>query len=729
MHNPQKMRIKYHVLIAALFLSIPIGTMAQRPDTIITYSSDHLLEMSMEDLMSVRIVSASRQDEKAFEAPISSYVISRNEILNAGITALPEALRLCPALFVKQMYNGVYDVSIRGFDNLATHDVRNTSKLLLVMINNRPVFDYHNGGTFWQDFPIDLIDIDRIEVVLGPTSSLYGPNAVAGVVNIVTVTSVKDTVSASAHVQAGTPGTYIAQGMFGYRVNRRLSVTGSVNYQTRGRETTDYYDEVKRQFITDITKVSARSGSGTTDLSPLYPHFERALKKVGGNVSANYKGADDVHFLLMAGFTNTSSLYGFSAGNPVVAEASDTRYGMLKGEIKGFSFLASTVMGMQTIGQSRYNLTNSDLYIDYSIKISNKFSIRPAVNYQHAVVDDRKYADLPYYPPFGGLARNMYNLGLSVKADYSVSKFRFIGAVRADKFKHPNDWYLSYQGIINYKINKYHILRAITARSNGGSFMEGTYLNLNIFIPSNPGNPYSTTLNILGNKHRTLTTNTLYELGYRGQLAKKLQLDVALFSQVIKGFNASVAQAPIVDNTTMNITLNSMRENLDLFAVQKGATVAINWLLHTKLNLKPYFTLQSTTLYHYSPYYNVPAADPDYNTETQQNVDGKGTPEAYGGFYANYAPTDKWNFNVNSYYMSRYEIYSTTSVSRPGPYNEHDISKIGDKFILNGRVGYQLTKSFNVFVNARNVFDNKGREFFATDKIGAMYLGGVNFTY
>lgn len=110
-------------------------------------------ELSLEELMNVPIQSASKKEEKVFDAPLSSTTITRAEIEQAGSTSIMEALRLAPGLIVREQANGVYDIHIRGFDNIlrSVDDIFKQNVITLVMIDSRPAFN-HNLGYFLGGF-------------------------------------------------------------------------------------------------------------------------------------------------------------------------------------------------------------------------------------------------------------------------------------------------------------------------------------------------------------------------------------------------------------------------------------------------------------------------------------------------------------------------------------------------------------------------------------------------
>lgn len=138
-----------------------------------------LLDLSFEELGNVLITTASKRETRLADAPASLFVITADDIRRTGATTLPEALRLAPTLHVARVYGGGYAISARGFN-------ANSANKLLVLIDGRSVYTPLFAGVFWdvQDLPLD--DIERIEVASGPGSTLWGVNAVNGVINIIT---------------------------------------------------------------------------------------------------------------------------------------------------------------------------------------------------------------------------------------------------------------------------------------------------------------------------------------------------------------------------------------------------------------------------------------------------------------------------------------------------------------------------------------------------------------
>jgi len=134
------------------------------------------------------VVSASKRAQKLSDAPVAISVITADDIKRLGVQSIAEALRMVPGVYVQEVTGGQQEVAIRGMINSPKEAgaFAAYSRNILVMIDGRSYFNDVFGGTFWELLPITIEDIDRIEVVCGPASALFGANAVTGVVNIIT---------------------------------------------------------------------------------------------------------------------------------------------------------------------------------------------------------------------------------------------------------------------------------------------------------------------------------------------------------------------------------------------------------------------------------------------------------------------------------------------------------------------------------------------------------------
>jgi iron complex outermembrane recepter protein len=157
------------LLLAGL---LPLTGHAQEPDTA------ELANLDIEQLAQIKVTSVARRPEALGQAPAAIFVITNDEIRRSGATSLPEALHLAPGLQVARVGSREWAISSRGFNE-------RSSNKLLVLVDGRAVYTPVFAGVNWDVQEVPLMDIDRIEVILGPGATLWGSNAVNGVINVI----------------------------------------------------------------------------------------------------------------------------------------------------------------------------------------------------------------------------------------------------------------------------------------------------------------------------------------------------------------------------------------------------------------------------------------------------------------------------------------------------------------------------------------------------------------
>ena len=180
-------------LIGLLVAPLPCSAQGQVPD---------LSQVSIEDLLSIEVTSASRKQQRAADVAAAVFVITHEDIRRSGMTSIPDLLRLAPGVDVAQINSNKWAVSVRGFNGLYANK-------LLVLVDGRSVYNRLFSGVVWDAQDLLLDDIERIEVIRGPGAALWGANAVNGVINIVTKATV-DTHGGLVRVDAGGWGEQAA---------------------------------------------------------------------------------------------------------------------------------------------------------------------------------------------------------------------------------------------------------------------------------------------------------------------------------------------------------------------------------------------------------------------------------------------------------------------------------------------------------------------------------------
>jgi iron complex outermembrane recepter protein len=144
-----------------------------------------LTQLSLEQLGTIEVTSVSKEPEEVWKTAAAIYVITQEDIQRSGATCIPEALRLAPGVEVARIDSSKWSIGIRGFGS-------RLSRSVLVLIDGRTVYTTLFAGTYWEVQDTEMDDVDRIEVIRGPGGTIWGPNAVNGVINIITKSS-KDT--------------------------------------------------------------------------------------------------------------------------------------------------------------------------------------------------------------------------------------------------------------------------------------------------------------------------------------------------------------------------------------------------------------------------------------------------------------------------------------------------------------------------------------------------------
>lgn len=217
-------------------------------------SDDHFAQMSIQELVDLEVTSASRKSEKLSDVASAIFVLTNDDIRRSGARTIPDALRLVPGVNVGQLDGNQWAVSIRGFNEVF-------SDKLLVLIDGRSVYTPEFSGVIWPEHDIPLEDIERIEVIRGPGATLWGANAVNGVINIITKSAEK-THGALIAVGGGKEENAYAHLRYGEKVadtDYRVYLKGVINDKNHfeaGGVSGDYWRSYRGGFRSD-TKLSA----------------------------------------------------------------------------------------------------------------------------------------------------------------------------------------------------------------------------------------------------------------------------------------------------------------------------------------------------------------------------------------------------------------------------------------------------------------------------------------
>ena len=221
-------KIFLYVLLMVLLIIPSSKVFSQdQADTLPT----RLKSMSMEELMNIEVFSVSRRLEKLSETASAIQIITGEELRRSGATNIPEALRLATNLQVEQLQSNAWIISSRGFNSVFANK-------LLVMINGRNIYTPLFAGVMWDVQSVLLEDVDRIEVISGPGGTIWGANAVNGVVNIITK-SADETQGVYASVATGSHLTDRVAVRYGGKIGEKISYRAFIKREHRDFTTLD----------------------------------------------------------------------------------------------------------------------------------------------------------------------------------------------------------------------------------------------------------------------------------------------------------------------------------------------------------------------------------------------------------------------------------------------------------------------------------------------------------
>jgi len=535
---------KYYLLGFAAFLlflsSVFPADLWAREKTDEEDLPEDFTELSIEDLMDIEVTTFSRKAQKLSQTAAAVFVITQTDIRRSGATNVPELLRMVPGLQVARIDANKWAISSRGFNG------RFANKLLVLM-DGRSVYTPLFSGVFWDAQDTLLEDIDRIEVIRGPGASVWGANAVNGVINIITKQA-QDTQGGFITAGAGTEEKGFGGVRYGGELSEKAYFRIFAKYFNRdesvyvdGSDAADNWDTARGGFRADW-KVSESNeltlqgdiyggeAGQTITAASLAPPYSNTLKddtKInGGNLLAKW-----AHI-----FSKTSNMalkiyYDQSANESVIAD-----------------------LQVKTL----------DMDFQHQFVLGDRHEIIWGAGYRHIRDDLRNTFNATFEPE-----NDNFNLfSIFIQDDYSFVPNQWRLTI-GSKFEHNEHTGYEIQPTARLlwtpdTHNSFwtSVSRAVRSPSRSE---RGVRLN-SIVIPTGaPGNPGTLPLVVanFGNDEFDSEELLSFELGYRVQATDKLSFDIATFYNIydnLRNLETGAPYAeplPIPDRTTLPVITNN----------------------------------------------------------------------------------------------------------------------------------------------------------------------------
>ena len=547
----------------ALALTLSPAARAQTPSRV------DLTQMNLEDLMNVTVTSVSKKEQTLSRTAAAVFVINQEDIHRSGATNIPDLLRMAPGVNVQQINASAWAISIRGFNGRYSNKV-------LVLIDGRAVYTPSFSGVFWDHLAMPLEDIERIEVIRGPGATVWGANAVNGVISIITKSS-KDTKGGLATAGSGS----------------RLHALGQLRYGGSAGKSGSY-----RVFA----KYADVGNSAAADGSPADDHWRRShvgfrsdwdltsrdSVMVQGDLFAN-QGSETVR----SGFTATpfdtlTNMTVDAAGGDLLARWNHTLLG-----------------GSQTTVQAYYNtyrrteygvpelLRTLDFDFQHHLPAGNRNDLVWGLAYRLNASSVSPGYSISFTPP--SRADNLFSAFLQDEIRLSDALSVTVGW----KLEHN-----AYTGLENEPSARVawnppgsprtvwaSVSRAIRQPSRSDAGIQVPLATL----PFGPGTVQ--VLRLFGNPDIKAETVRDYELGYRSEVTKKLSVDVATFLSFYSHLQTSEPlPMAIIPGSPVQILLPRTFGN-NARATNYGGEVSLNWNAHARWRLSPGYSYLHATLH------------------------------------------------------------------------------------------------------------------------------------
>src|SRR5216684_3209987 len=655
--------VKAGRIFLASFLSVLLvgGTVAQNSRNV-----PDVTAMSMEDLMNLQVTSVTKHTQKVADAAAAIFVITQEDIRRSGATSIPEALRLVPGLEVARIDQNKWAIGSRGFNG------RFDNKLL-VLIDGRSVYTPLFSGVYWNIQDVMLEDIDRIEVIRGPGATLWGANAVDGVINIITKPAAS-TQSAIVKAGAGTEERASGGVRYGdkigsdthYRIYGKYFDWGPSDYIT-GATAHDGWDAIRGGFRADWTPAGANSLTVQGDI--YRSHYDETLTVPSLSVP----------------YSNTFPNNGEYSGGNILARWNHTTEG---GSMSLQAYYDNTTTVDHSLFEDHQNIFDIDFQDGFHAGNHQQFVL--GLGYRSILDHNDSSFTVSLQPNQVNL--NQFSAFLQDEISLVDNRLRLtVGS----KLEHntftgfevePNArllWTLSPNQSVWTAVSRAVRTPALTE--------EGLRLNSQVVPPGTPANPtpFPAVVAVFGSPQFNSEDLLAYELGYRVQATSNLSLDIATFYNNYSSLRTAEPATPSLEGSPAptDIVIPFVAAN-KMSGGTYGVELFADWKVLPKWRLTGSYSYLQMDIHK-----NLDSLDP-----TPDNPNGS-------------SPRHQW--------------YARSSIDLPKHFDQDTTLRFVDHlpslglpgyYSLDAHVGWRPTRNLEFSIGGQNLLDNQHLEFLPEDR-------------
>lgn len=466
-------------------------------------SVGELAEMSIEQLSQVKITSSAKREQSLNEANAAVFVISQQDIRRSTATTIPELLRMVPGLSVAQVNAHTWSITARGFSG-------SFANKLLVLVDGRSVYSPLFSGTYWeaQDYPLE--DIERIEVIRGPGGTLWGSNAVNGVINIITKRA-EDTQGILVSAGGGNEAQGVGDVRYGF-----TAADWAARVYARGR----IVDDAARESG-GAAADGYESGQGGFKVERDFSS-ETALT-VQGDIYAINESERLQNPLVVSPFSESLGRQSRAKGGNILARLSAP--GIWKDDKSSIQLYFDRTTRDEL--QARTEVTTFDLDTQYDLHYFQDHTLVFGAGVRHIGdwIGARKGVE------FDPASRDSVLVNTFIQDEYSLIPESLI-LTTGVKMEHNEYTGAEWQPTVRlawHPAPGYAVWSAVSRAVRIPSRINND-LNLDVTaIPPNEQIPLPTLVELTSNRNLQSESVVTYEIGARAPLAKTISLDTALF--------------------------------------------------------------------------------------------------------------------------------------------------------------------------------------------------------
>ncbi len=622
-----------------------------------TADVDELKALSLENLLDLEVVSVSRKRQKLSDTAAAIHVIDQEEIRRSGATSIPELLRRVPGLHVAHLNGNTWSVSSRGFSG-------RFSNKLLVLIDGRSVYTPLYSGVYWDVQDTILEDIERIEVIRGPGASIWGANAVTGVINIITK-SAYETQGNQLKVIAGSE----EQGTLSLRHGGHISDSTAYRIYFKGFE---------------------RDEGALTDGSDAFDGWKG--KRAGFRVDSALNNTDDL--TLQGQVYETDSEQSVTLGLFAVPDHAEASGGNLQvnwsrtlGQAERYELQAYFDRTSREDGVTFEDRNTFDIDFRHYFPLSQRHQLSWGIGYRYT--EDEVGTSPGSTVGFDPESRNDSTWSAFIQDEIALVP-RKLTAIIGTKVERNDYTGLEWQPTLRLSWmpdERTSIWGAVSRSLREPSRVEDDF---NLVIPRFPvGNM------VLGDRDIEAEEQISYELGIRKQFSDDFSMDASIFYNQYDKLRSIEYQGHYLPLTPpyflppmipgMSWTVNSFGNGFDGFT--RGVEVSAEWLVNKNWKLSGSYSWLEMDI----------DRKPGSTDVWSPSVEGT-SPEHQLQIHSQWNIAHDWELDISAYFVDRLKSIDVPAYTR-----------------LDVRLGWQPRKDLEASLVLQNLLDDRHPEYWADE--------------